>query len=90
MAGKELNSLSHLDIFILMKTAINFATQTPTFTETQRSYLLPGGAHHFAVPAEGGGTSSEGKRRNPLRGPHSVMPKCPEAPRVPHIMKMQV
>lgn len=40
--GKELNSLSHLDIFILMKTAINFATQTPTFTETQRSYLLPG------------------------------------------------
>lgn len=52
MAGKELNSLSHLDIFILMKTAINFATQTPTFTEAQRSYLLPAGAHHVAVPGE--------------------------------------
>lgn len=49
-----LNSLSHLDIFILMKTTINFATETPTFTETQRFYLLPGSAHRFAVPGDGG------------------------------------
>lgn len=90
MAGKELNSLSYLDIFILMKTAINFATQTPTFTETQRSYLLPGGAHHFAVPGEGGGTSSEEKRKTHWDAlihwfPSALMPRVS-----PTIMKMQV
>lgn len=51
-----------------MKTAINFLTQTPTFTKTQCAYALPGGAHCFAVPGEGGDPSSEGKERNPPSG----------------------
>lgn len=61
--GKELNSLSHLDIFILMKTAINFLTQTPTLTETQCAYVLPGGTHRFAVPGKQGAQAQKGKKR---------------------------
>lgn len=80
--GKELNSLSHLDIFTLMKTAINFATQTPTFSEAQCSSLFPSSAHCSAVPREWGGLSSEGEEWN-SRG--DVLIQCRTSVLVPHV-----
>lgn len=62
MAGEGLNSLSHLDIFILIKTAIKFATQTPSFTEieTQCFYLLPGDGRR---KGEVGGVCAQSRKK---------------------------
>ena len=62
MAGEGLNSLSHLDIFILIKTAIKFATQTPSFTEieTQCFYLLPGDGRR---KGGGGGVCAQSRKK---------------------------
>lgn len=81
---QRLNSLSHLDIFILMKTAINFATQTPTFMETQNflstSWHCPsfGSPHPWREP-------TQSRKKEPTEWMSSVgQAQCPGVLRVLH------
>ena len=87
---QRLNSLSHLDIFILMKTAINFATQTPTFMETQNFLSTSWLCSSLAVPIDGGSQLGAGKG-TPLRGcPPSARPSALVARECHTGMKRQV
>lgn len=88
---QQLNSLSHLDIFILMKTAINFATQTPTFMETRIFYLLSWHCPSFGSPCILGGDNSGAGKRNPPSGcPPSARPSALESYECHTGMKTQV
>lgn len=81
---QRLNSLSHLDIFILMKTAINFATQTPTFMETQNFLSTSWHCPSLAVPIDGG-EPTRSRKGDPTEGMSSVgQAQCPGGPWVPH------
>ena len=81
---QRLNSLSHLDIFILMKTAINFATQIPTFMETQNFLSTSWHCPSFGSPYPWG-EPTQSRKKEPTEWMSSIgQAQCPGVPRVPH------
>lgn len=87
---QRLNSLSHLDIFILMKTAINFATQTPTFMETQNFLSTSWHCPSFGSPHPWGRQLRAGKRNPPSGCPPSATPSALESHECHTGMRTQV